>query len=269
MDHELDIVDRAERPLAVQGRGAAGRLDRLGRWTERRGGRDPRGGRPHRRQARGGQRAGGARTGPTGSPIRRGAALTSRRAGSTLDGRCLARRARGRVWRAQACRIVEDERADRALAAARDADLPPDRPRGQANPDPGRGLGARARRELDTGRGLPRARPGGRTRSTSSGRTGRSSTGTSTSSSRCAGHPIGYDTFDEKLDLIVRPDGSVEWKDEDELEQAAALGLVDAEAVRAEAARVLEEWPFPTGWEDWRPDPDWPIPQLPDGWDRV
>jgi hypothetical protein len=81
--------------------------------------------------------------------------------------------------------------------------------------------------------------------------------------------PIGYDTFDEKLDLIVRPDGSYTWKDEDELEQAAALGLVDAEAVRAEAARVLEEWPFPTGWEDWRPDPAWPIPQLPDGWDRV
>ena len=30
--------------------------------------------------------------------------------------------------------------------------------------------------------------------------------------------------------------------------------------VRAEAARVLEEWPFPTGWEDWRPDPSWPVP---------
>jgi hypothetical protein len=51
--------------------------------------------------------------------------------------------------------------------------------------------------------------------------------------------------------------------------QAAAPGLLDAAAVRAEAARVLEEWPFPTGWEDWRPDPYWPIPQLPVGWDRV
>jgi len=80
---------------------------------------------------------------------------------------------------------------------------------------------------------------------------------------------VGFDTFDEKLDLIVRPDGSYEWKDEDELEQAAALGLLDAAAVRAEAARVLEEWPFPTGWEDWRPDPAWPVPQLPAGWDRM
>ena len=80
---------------------------------------------------------------------------------------------------------------------------------------------------------------------------------------------LGFDTFDEKLDLIVRPDGSYRWKDEDELEQAAAVGLLDPVAVRAEADRVLQEWPFPTGWEDWRPDPAWPVPQLPEGWDRV
>ena len=67
--------------------------------------------------------------------------------------------------------------------------------------------------------------------------------------------PLGFDTFDEKLDLIVRPDGRYRWKDEDELEQAAAAGLLDAAAVRAEAARVLAEWPFPTGWEDWRARP--------------
>ena len=81
--------------------------------------------------------------------------------------------------------------------------------------------------------------------------------------------PVGFDTFDEKLDLIVRRDGTYRWKDEDELELAAKAGLLDADAVRAEAQRVLEEWPFPTGWEDWRPDPEWPIPQLPDGWERV
>jgi predicted RNA-binding protein associated with RNAse of E/G family len=81
--------------------------------------------------------------------------------------------------------------------------------------------------------------------------------------------PVGVDTFDEKLDLIVRPDGTYRWKDEDELEQAAAAGLLEADAVRAEAQRVLDEWPFPTGWEEWRPDPSWPTPQLPDGWDRV
>ena len=80
---------------------------------------------------------------------------------------------------------------------------------------------------------------------------------------------LGFDTFDHKLDLIVQPDRSYRWKDEDELEEAAALGLVDPAAVRAEADRVLAEWPFPTGWEDWRPDPSWPVPRLPDAWDRV
>ena len=80
---------------------------------------------------------------------------------------------------------------------------------------------------------------------------------------------LGVDTFDEKLDLIVRPDGSYVWKDEDELEQAAAAGLLDPAEVRAEAERVLEEWPFPTGWEDWRPDPAWTVPRLPEGWDAV
>jgi predicted RNA-binding protein associated with RNAse of E/G family len=81
--------------------------------------------------------------------------------------------------------------------------------------------------------------------------------------------PLGVDTFDWKLDLIVLPDGTHRWKDEDELEQAAGLGLLDADEVRSEAQRVLAEWPFPTGWEDWRPDPAWPVPQLPEGWDRV
>jgi len=78
-----------------------------------------------------------------------------------------------------------------------------------------------------------------------------------------------FDTVDHKLDLIVTADGSLRWKDEDELEHAAELGLLDAAEVRAEAERVVAAWPFPTGWEDWRPDPDWGVPSLPDGWRRV
>ena len=76
--------------------------------------------------------------------------------------------------------------------------------------------------------------------------------------------------FDQYLDVWVTAGRSVEWLDEDELEQAAAIGLFSPEQaaeVRAEAQRVLEEWPFPTGWENWRPDPYWPIPTLPEGWD--
>lgn len=82
----------------------------------------------------------------------------------------------------------------------------------------------------------------------------------------------GFDSTDHQLDLWVEPDGAVTWNDEDHLEQAVELGLFtaeDATAVRAEAERVLEEWPFPTGWEDWHPDPGWPIPELPHGWADV
>jgi len=78
----------------------------------------------------------------------------------------------------------------------------------------------------------------------------------------------GLDYADWKLDLIVEPDGRYRWKDEDELELAAALGLLDADTVWAEAKRVLDDPPWPTGWEDWRPEPGWPPPRLQDGWDQ-
>ena len=81
--------------------------------------------------------------------------------------------------------------------------------------------------------------------------------------------PTTLDYVDDKLDLVVDANGTVRWKDEDELEQASVLGLVDADAVRAQAALVLADPPWPTGWEGFRPDPSWPLPQLPDGWDVV
>lgn len=83
---------------------------------------------------------------------------------------------------------------------------------------------------------------------------------------------VGFDTRDQALDVVVRPDGTWEWKDEDHLAAAVARGHVDAQeaaAVRAEAEAVIARWPFPTGWEHWRPDPAWPPPVLPDGWDVI
>jgi hypothetical protein len=82
----------------------------------------------------------------------------------------------------------------------------------------------------------------------------------------------GFDTRDLQLDLLVEPGGAVTWKDEDHLEQAVELGLLDegdARRARDEAERVLAEWPFPTGWEDWRAEPGWELPQLPAGWDVI
>jgi uncharacterized protein len=83
---------------------------------------------------------------------------------------------------------------------------------------------------------------------------------------------LGFDTVDHVLDLWIEPDLQWSWKDEHELEAATRLGRFsagEAAAIRAEGDRVISAWPFPTGWEDWRPDPAWPIPELPDGWDRV
>lgn len=88
---------------------------------------------------------------------------------------------------------------------------------------------------------------------------------------------VGFDYLDLELDLRVRPDRTVEVLDEDEFEEARALGVVEPEeaaSVRAEAERMIaaiERWepPFCDGWEDWQPDPAWQIPALPPGWDIV
>ncbi len=80
---------------------------------------------------------------------------------------------------------------------------------------------------------------------------------------------VGFDTRDHALDIVVEPDGTWRWKDEDDLELATRLGLftpAEAAEIRAEGARVIAAWPFPTGWEDWRPDPAWPLPELPPAW---
>jgi hypothetical protein len=74
------------------------------------------------------------------------------------------------------------------------------------------------------------------------------------------------DYRDHKLDLIAYPNGSTRLKDEDELETAAALGLLDAASIRRDAERALTDPPWPTGWEDFRPDPAWSPPALPPDW---
>jgi hypothetical protein len=78
-------------------------------------------------------------------------------------------------------------------------------------------------------------------------------------------------TRDHILDLWVPAEsGEARWKDEDELEAAVAAGTRtrdEADAYRAEAARVADERPWPTGWEDAQPDPSWAVPELFDGWD--
>jgi len=87
-----------------------------------------------------------------------------------------------------------------------------------------------------------------------------------------------YDYVDHCLDVLIPPDRSTwTWKDEEELAEAVRLGIYTGEqaaAFRAEgeraARRLLDgEPPFDRDWAGWRPDPAWPVPALPDGWDRM
>jgi len=86
--------------------------------------------------------------------------------------------------------------------------------------------------------------------------------------------PLGFDTFDQMLDIWIEPDGTWSWKDWDELveaEQAGLFSAAEAEAIRAQGRRVIDSLGtlLPTGWEAWQPDPSWQPPALPDGWDRL
>ena len=88
---------------------------------------------------------------------------------------------------------------------------------------------------------------------------------------------IGFDSRDYVLDVWVDAEGSWHWKDEEEFAEARRAGrftAAEAKLVRAageEAIAVLEAgaWPLGHGWESWRPDPSWPVPGLPAGWDAV
>ena len=83
---------------------------------------------------------------------------------------------------------------------------------------------------------------------------------------------LGYDTIDLALDIWVEPDGTWSWKDEHDLAALVDHGVLDdagAAAVRRAGERVIAERPWPTGWESWRPPPEWTPPALPDRWDRV
>jgi hypothetical protein len=89
--------------------------------------------------------------------------------------------------------------------------------------------------------------------------------------------PIGFDTNDHMLDVVVAPDFTWRWKDQEEFEDRVRGGVY-SEAFGSEvwehARRAVElverrASPFSDGWEDWTPDPSWDIPVLPNDWDHV
>jgi hypothetical protein len=86
--------------------------------------------------------------------------------------------------------------------------------------------------------------------------------------------PYGFDTADQTLDLIVRPDRSWYWKDEDELELAVEKGACTeqyANSIREagqEVVRLIESRssPFDDVWTSWQPEARLRIDEIPHGW---
>ncbi|MFC8850728.1 MULTISPECIES: DUF402 domain-containing protein [unclassified Micromonospora] len=92
------------------------------------------------------------------------------------------------------------------------------------------------------------------------------------------GDVAGVDMVDQDLDVVIRPDRTWEWKDEEEFAERLAFPadywVADEAAVRAEGKRVIAraetgEFPFDGTWCDFVPPPGWDVPEaLPPGWDR-
>lgn len=89
--------------------------------------------------------------------------------------------------------------------------------------------------------------------------------------------PIGIDTQDLELDIVVAPDCSWGFKDSELLDQRVREGrftLDQAVEVRLEGDRIAAElragrhW-WDHSWADWQPNPEWIVPALPRGWEQV
>lgn len=76
---------------------------------------------------------------------------------------------------------------------------------------------------------------------------------------------IGFDTMDHELDIVIAPDLSWRWKDEDKLAELVAGGVytepqaAEFREAGLDAVRRMElnAAPFNEPWPDWRPDPSW------------
>lgn len=83
--------------------------------------------------------------------------------------------------------------------------------------------------------------------------------------------------MDLTLDVVIESDGTWKWKDQDELEALVEFGAIDAKkaaeikSAGIAAIHLLEanEPPFNEPWGEWKPNPEWSTPVLPEGWDRI
>ena len=85
---------------------------------------------------------------------------------------------------------------------------------------------------------------------------------------------VGFDSRDLVLDVVADDLDAPRLKDEDELawaEESGKLTTDEVQLARCEADRVLElialrRGLFAADWTLWRPDPSWPLAELPTDW---
>lgn len=90
--------------------------------------------------------------------------------------------------------------------------------------------------------------------------------------------PIGFDTMDHMLDIVIHPDMSEwEWKDQDEFSAAQEAGFYSDEMVKKiytegeKAVRLItsERRSLYQEWKKWQANPEWELPKLSPLWDEV
>jgi predicted RNA-binding protein associated with RNAse of E/G family len=87
----------------------------------------------------------------------------------------------------------------------------------------------------------------------------------------------GINSLDLDLDIVIEPDLSFRWKDEDDYQKAIEQGIIipewvqNIENAKPEIMERLEkrQYPFDGSWLGWEPDPTWSPPTLPENWDKI
>jgi protein associated with RNAse G/E len=88
---------------------------------------------------------------------------------------------------------------------------------------------------------------------------------------------LGFDTLDLDLDMVIEDSHTWQWKDMNEYERGIHTGGIQPDWVKnIEQAqqevftRIKERaYPLDASWLNWRPDPAWDLPRLPENWDQT
>ena len=85
---------------------------------------------------------------------------------------------------------------------------------------------------------------------------------------------LGFDTLDLDLDIVIEASHEWQWKDMDEYQRGIRTGGIQSdwvkniESAQKEVFARIEKrsYPLDASWLNWRPDPAWSAPCLPENW---